>query len=297
MNTTPNSSGNPLDSIKDKAASATSSMKSGASSAGSKAEKHAHKASQNPIFVNLARAGFVVSGILHFLIGWISVRLAMGNGGGEASNSGAMSEIAKNPGGQVLLWFMVVGLAALALWRFMQIFVSSEAKDKAKGGVLGVVFASLAFTTATFASGGQSSDNESATDAIGMVLGFPGGRIAVIIAGLVVIGVGVHGIYKGATKKFKEDLEAGASGGKIGKGIEVAGVAGHIARGAAFVVLGGLIIWAAWSYDPEKAGGMDAALETIGSQPFGDVLLVITGVGIALYGIYSIARAKYTNEI
>ncbi|MFS0462426.1 DUF1206 domain-containing protein [Corynebacterium striatum] len=31
-------------------------------------------------------------------------------------------------------------------------------------------------------------------------------------------------------------------------------------------------------------------------QPFGAALLIITAIGFALYGCYSIARAKYTNE-
>ena len=45
--------------------------------------------------------------------------------------------------------------------------------------------------------------------------------------------------------------------------------------------------------DPEKAGGLDAALRAVGEQPFGQVLLVLTGAGIALYGLYSIGRARY----
>lgn len=50
-----------------------------------------------------AGVGFVVSGILHIMIGWIAFRIATGSGGGEASNSGAMAQIAATPGGQILL--------------------------------------------------------------------------------------------------------------------------------------------------------------------------------------------------
>lgn len=75
------------------------------------------------------------------------------------------------------------------------------------------------------------------------------GRVLVIIAGLVVLGVGLYSIYHGATKGFQEDLEAGAGSGSVGTAI-------------------------------------------IGEQPFGPVLLIIIGIGLALYGLYSIARAR-----
>lgn len=53
----------------------------------------------------------------------------------------------------------------------------------------------------------------------------------------------------------------------------------------------------AFSMAKFAAGGLDAAFHTIAAQPFGAALLIITAIGFALYGCYSIARAKYTNEI
>ena len=54
-----------------------------------------------------------------------------------------------------------------------------------------------------------------------------------------------------------------------------------------------LVIAAVLTADPDKAGGLDAALRTVGEQPFGQMLLILTGVGIALYGLYSVGRARY----
>ena len=50
--------------------------------------------------------------------------------------------------------------------------------------------------------------------------------------------------------------------------------------------------WAAITYDPKKAGGMDAALSTIRDQPFGTVLLVIMALGIACFGVYCFVWAR-----
>ncbi|HAT1151686.1 TPA: DUF1206 domain-containing protein [Corynebacterium striatum] len=38
-------------------------------------------------------------------------------------------------------------------------------------------------------------------------------------------------------------------------------------------------------------------MAAIAEQPFGAALLIITAIGFSLNGCYSIARAKYTNEI
>lgn len=271
----------------------TSSVGNVGNNAKDKAQRHAGKANEHPAVKMMARGGFIVMGVLHILIGWIAFRIATGSGGEEASNSGALGTIADAPGGQILLWVAVAALAALTLWRLTQLFVGEELKDKAKGGVLFVVFSSLAFTTATFARGGSTSDGDTATDVTATVLEQPWGAALVIIAGLVVLGVGLYSIYNGTTKGFKEDLEAGTGSGNVGTAIVGAGMAGYIARGIAFAILGILIVVAGWKSDPEQAAGLDAALRALGEQPFGSVLLIIIGIGLALYGLYSIARARY----
>jgi hypothetical protein len=44
---------------------------------------------------------------------------------------------------------------------------------------------------------------------------------------------------------------------------------GLVARGAAFFIVGGLIIAAAVQFDPDKAQGLDGALDTLHRQPYG----------------------------
>jgi hypothetical protein len=64
----------------------------------------------------MARAGFAVSGILHFLVGSIAIRLAMG-GSGKADVGGAVQELAGQLAGPVLLWSSFAACLALALWQ------------------------------------------------------------------------------------------------------------------------------------------------------------------------------------
>ncbi|KAA0917211.1 DUF1206 domain-containing protein [Dietzia sp. ANT_WB102] len=253
----------------------------------------ARSAVDHPALEWLARAGFVMNGVLHLLIGWIAVRIAIGSGGGEASNSGALAEIASAPGGQVMLWLGAVAFIALALWQTVEVFLGSdEVSDRANAGAKAAVYLALGLTTARFASGGGGSDSETASNTTAGLLGSGAGKVALVVVGLVLLVVGGYHVYKGATAKFVEDLER-TGGGNVGRAMIIAGRVGYVAKGIALAILGGLVIAAVVTADPEKAGGLDAALRTVGDQPFGQVLLVLTGVGIALFGLYSIGRARY----
>ena len=44
------------------------------------------------------------------------------------------------------------------------------------------------------------------------------------------------------------------------------------------------------THDPEKAGGLDAALKSLAALPFGQVILWIVGAGLVVYGVYCFAR-------
>ena len=106
------------------------------------------------------------------------------------------------------------------------------------------------------------------------LMALPFGRILVAPVGAAVIAVGISQIVKGVKQKFVEDLSAGVT-----QVVRRLGTVGYCAKGVALVIIGGLFGYAALTYDPKKAGGLDAALSTIREQPFGTVLLVIMAVG------------------
>jgi polyferredoxin len=61
-------------------------------------------------------------------------------------------------------------------------------------------------------------------------------------------------------------------------------------------VLGGagiLLIVATFTSDPAKASGLDGAVKTLGTAPFGKVLLILAAAGFAAFGFYSFARSRY----
>ena len=74
------------------------------------------------------------------------------------------------------------------------------------------------------------------------------------------------------------------------------GTFGYIARGVAFLIVGGLFGYAAITHDPSKSGGLDQALQKVLDQPFGPVLLCVLGAGLASYGLFMLARARHLSR-
>ncbi|GAB3933349.1 DUF1206 domain-containing protein [Kribbella albertanoniae] len=224
--------------------------------------------------------GLVAYGVVHLLIAWIALQLAWGQSSQEASEQGALQELATKPLGGVLLWIVAIGLFALVGWRVLDLAYGDLDTEKRVSSVgRALVYLFLGVTAVKVAVGASSSNQQRSLSARLMEHGF--GRVLIVVIGLVVIGIGIRQLYKAYTKKFTEDLVGGVSDPTV-----LLGRIGYAAKGVAFVVVGVLFGWAAISYEPDKAGGLDIALRTIKDQPFGSILLTVLALGIAAFGAY-----------
>lgn len=259
----------------------------------------ARKAQDSTAFRVAARVGYVVLGLLHLVIGAIAISIATGAGGGEADQSGAMQQIREAPAGVFALWAVVVGLAALAAWQIAEALLERDPDTKKAWAhrvkYLGtaVTYLAIGFTAAVFAAGGSSDSEDSASSFSQTLMAAPAGVFLVGLVGLVILGIGVAFVFRGVTRKFEENLSL--PGGAARKVIVAFGVAGYVAKGIAIGVAGILFLAAAVTHDPEAAGGLDAALKALVELPFGPAVLWVVGVGLILYGLFSIARARYAR--
>ena len=259
----------------------------------------ASAAQRSPTFRILARAGYVVLGLVHIIIGAIAISVAVGSGGGEADQGGAMEQISRVPFGTVVLWLIVLGLVALGVWQIAEAFLERDPDTKKKWGrrvkEVGTALAYFAIggTALVYALGGRSDSSQSTTTFSATLLANPGGVVLLVLVGLVILGVGVAFVVRGIRKDFEKHLSLPA--GKLGDGIRTLGIVGYVAKGIAIAVVGVLFVVAAVTHDPEKAGGLDAALKSLAALPFGQVILWLVGAGLVIYGIYCFARARYAR--
>ncbi|WP_430867608.1 DUF1206 domain-containing protein [Demequina aurantiaca] len=242
-----------------------------------------------------ARAGYFVSGVLHIILGFIVAKIGFGSGG-EADQSSALSSISDAPLGNILLWVAAVAFVALGAWQLADALHSSnEAKDRAKSAGKAVLYAALAFTTVSIAMGSGDSNGDSQSEGFASTLmGAPAGRFLVGAVGIGIVAGAVYHVYKGVTKKFLEDLKS-TGGREVSKAVRTLGTVGYVAKGVALGVVGVLFTYAAITADPDKAKGLDGAVETLLKAPGGPVLVVLVGIGFAAYGLYSFARARYAR--
>ncbi|GAB3446326.1 DUF1206 domain-containing protein [Phycicoccus ginsengisoli] len=256
----------------------------------------AREASDHPALEYTARAGYAVSGLLHLLIGWIALQVAFGHGGKSADQNGALASLAGNGLGKALLWFAVVAFLGLALWQVTDALIGHPGADKdawggrVKAGSKAVLYLALAWSAFTFARGRSSTSKSQSVDFTSSLMGKPGGRVLVIVVGLVVLGVGAYHVYKGWSKKFLQDLED-----HPGTWATRAGRVGYMAKGVALAIVGFLFCAAGVHHNAKEATGLDGALKSLRGQPFGTVLLVVMALGFAAFGLYSFARAKHAK--
>lgn len=228
--------------------------------------------------------------MLHLLLGWLAAQVALGTGSGQASQSGALAEVAAQPFGQLLLWVVAAGFALLALWQVTEAFAGDGAGDRAKAAGKAVLYAALASTAATFATGGHSSSKGQTRDATASLLDLPGGQLLVAGLGLAVVAVAGYHCWKGWTARFLRDLEE-----HPGHVAEVAGRVGYVAKGVALAAVGVLFVVAAVQHRSGAAGGLDSGLRSLRDLPLGQVVLLGVALGLAAYGLYGFARARHAR--
>lgn len=263
------------------------------------ARRTGEQVQQSKPFEWLVTLGLICYGLIHLLLGWLCVQVALG-GGGETSTKGALADLVAKPFGNVLMIIIAVGLFALvvlqlleALFGYQQMKRTKKMRKKVSSAARAIVYAGLGVSAIVLAMGGRSGDsNESAKGATATLMSAPFGQVLVGLVGGVIIAVGVSQIVKGVRRKFaKEDLAAGVS-----EWAKKLGTVGWIVKGLSIALVGVLFVWAAITFDPQKAAGVDGALKTLQDQPFGQILLILMGLGFVCFGVYCFLWSRNVNH-
>ncbi|MFD1371692.1 DUF1206 domain-containing protein [Actinoplanes sichuanensis] len=263
--------------------------------------KHtASRAAESKPLELLARGGFIGYGIIHLLFAWIALQVALGGSGQDSDQSGALQTIAEQPFGKTLLIIIAVGLIAMAIWQAFEAAIGESGPqdrramaERVLSGARTVLYGYLAWNAIKIVQGAGSSMGDSNSSSASGLMDSDGGRVLVGLIGLVVLGIGVGMAIYGYKKKFTRHLNTHEMPAGTRQPIVRLGMAGYTAKGVAYAIAGLLVVTAAVNYDPEKARGLDAALKTLAGYSWGVWLLVLIAAGIAAFGVYCLAQAKY----
>ena len=262
------------------------------------------RAASNSQLEFLERLGYAVRGLLYAVMGILVLRIAVGIGGGQATDlSGSMVFLIGNPFGKLVLIVVIVGLTAYSLWGFTRaIYDPLHRGSDASGYIarLGFVSSALSYLAIVIfglqilaGSGARSGDSTQKT--IASILTHPAGGWLTILIGVVALGVGVGQFIETYRATFAKDLkgtEMSASERNIAVKL---GRFGMFARGVTFLVIGWFLIQAGMHNDASQVQGFGGAFLFLLNQPFGHILVGVIALGFIALGLHSFACARWVR--
>lgn len=268
-----------------------------------KAEDAFEDAADSLWLQRLARAGLVARGLLYVVVAILASQVAAGHNEARADKQGALQAVVRQPFGRLLVLLLAVGFAGYAAWRFVEAAVGpagepDTTKSKFKrvgyflrGGLYAFFFASA--VRLFIWSNSVAASDSAEKDWTARVLEWPAGTWLVQAVGLGAIGAGLYIGWRGLSGKFRKRLKSLEMGPALRAWVRGVGTVGNVARMLIALMIGVFLIAAARSDNPDQAVGIDGALKRLADRAYGPTLLVVVALGLAAYGIYSFAEARY----
>jgi hypothetical protein len=239
---------------------------------------------------------------MYALVGVLALRVALLGRGKAPDRQSALQVIADEPFGRVLLSAIAIGLAGYALWQLARAALGGNLEGgdddgvfkrigyAARGAFYGALFVSTLLIVFGADEGGGKGKEDRAT---AYVLDLPAGQLIVGAVGLGFAAAGLFNLYRGVSGSFREKLKLRKLSEAEDKAYTAIGVAGFVARGVVFGLIGVFLVRAAYQYDAKEAVGIDGALAEVAHASYGPVLLGLVAAGLFAFGLYSFVEARY----
>ena len=245
---------------------------------------------QSGKFEVLVRVGYFSRAVLYMVLG----SLALSSAGGMAEGTdGIFLAVERLPGGTVLLWILVVGFFAYALFRLASLLfdIENEGSDTTgwtkrighTGSAVGHLV--LGWTAWAFATGAPSGEGESATDVAAGVLSVSFGGVVIGLLGVAFIVAGLAQAQKAIGGRFMQRISPAAP-----DSTRWLGGAGYFARAVVFGVIG----WSLFETGFLSRGSANVKTlgEAVASLADQGWIFTLVAVGLLLFGVFSLVLAR-----
>lgn len=238
------------------------------------------------------RVGYFSRAILYSVLGLIALTSA---GKIQQGTNGIFQAIEEFPLSTLILWLMVLGLLAYALFRFASPLFDienngSDSKGWAKrighaGSAIGHI--ALAYSAYKFANSGSGSEGSGgAQEAASGVLSMEFGGIILGLLGIAFFATAVFQAKKGLSGDFMHRISPQAP-----SATRWLGGAGYLARAVVFLVIG----WSLFQAGFMSGGGDQVKTlgDAVASLAGEGVIFTLTAIGLLLFGLFSLVLARY----
>ncbi len=257
---------------------------------------------RNPWITTVTRLGWGAKGIVYAVMGLLAVAIARSRAPEEdASPEGALSVVLERSFGRPLLAFVGIGLVLYALWRLLSVVLERETDLKAWLNRVGYAFSGifysvLAWTAIRSAAANDDPGRSTTIEQISTELLRSGpGRLAVLVGGVIIIGVGLYFAKQAVTRDFRDELDLSGVGPIEARAVDLLGVVGHVGRSLVTILVGLFVLLACLRADPNEARGFDRSLRHVAGYPAGAALVLTAAVGLVLYGAFCLVSLRHRD--
>lgn len=242
------------------------------------------------------RAGYLARSFVYGLIGVIALGAAFSDG--ETTGFlGSLAQLRGAPFNQPILLALAAGLVCYAIWRGLDALIDLAGHGRGFGFVersglffVALLHLGLAWYAIRLAMGGApfvTGSGSRAAAVLRVLINDPFGRAFIALGGLGTISFGAYSIAKGTTGFYRRNMRRNRALIWLMPLMSL----GLVARGIVLGMMGGFIIWAAWTLDPDVAGGYGETLRRIRAGVHGRVLLGLAGMGMVAFSFYCLCEA------
>ena len=243
------------------------------------------------------RAGYAGRGIVYTVVAGVSLwSILMGGGeaGGPSETFGTLTDSAF---GIAVLAAIALGMLAYAVWRVVDATYDLEDYGTdlkgiiARGGmfVTGTLHLTVGMVAVIAILRSGSEGGSGVSDAVANVMSWPAGIFLVGVAGVATIGAGIYYLHKAWTRAYREVL----MGNHFTRNWDPALRAGVAAQGLIVLLIGGFLLYAAMTADPQQAGGVGEAFAWLHEQAYGQILVILVCIGLLGFALFCFVNAAY----
>jgi hypothetical protein len=212
----------------------------------------------------------------------------------------ALRALLNAPFGQALLALTAVGLLCFAAWRLAQAALDADHRGASPASLIqrfswaasALFYIGFAWVAASMIFGfdRKGSGDQTAHEWTAWLLGQPLGRWAVGAVGLGFLVTAGSVAVRAVRADFTRRIEAKKEKREV---VTALGVAGFLARGFVFAMIGVFLLFAAVHARSSEAKGLGGTLRTIQQYPYGWALLGVTAAGLIAFGLFEMSEGAY----
>lgn len=268
------------------------------------ADRGARRLATNPWLGRAQRLGYAVRGVLYAVTGLLALALALGRPAHPTDLRGALLLLASGRWTVALLALAIVGLSAYSLWGFIRAIYDPLDRGHHIPGIAarlgfawsGLNYAALVIFAAGFLAGSRRrGGGDPVRAAVDAALSHPGGRLAVVVAGVVGLIGGLAQFADAVRAGFRRDLKRNRMNRAERTAADALGRFGMFARGVIFSILALFVLRAGLAGSADQAHGMGAAFAALLREPFGAAALGVVALGFVALGLHSFAYAAWVR--